>query len=294
MLIIYGPGSERIGRDIASILGFKGSGVMHRTFPDGESHLRIPVEVQSRGVILVQSTAPPQDTRLIQLLLLLDALRAQRASNVVLVIPYLAYARQDRSRLDGEAVSIYTVIKLLEGLGVTDLITVNIHNPEVFEGSSLRLQDLSAIPSLARHLAERGFEGYLSISLGKKEVDVEHARNAASILGGGYGVLKTFRDPVTGEVNIIRKKLSVKGERVVIFDDVITSGGTHLKAIELLREKGAREVHLACVHSLLKEEGLARVREAADSFITSDTIPNPCSEIGVAPIIAEALGRHYR
>jgi ribose-phosphate pyrophosphokinase len=294
MLIIWGPGSERIGRDIAAILGFKGSGVMHRTFPDGESYLRIPVDVRDRRVVLIQSTAPPQDTRLIQLLLILDALGDQRASDVVLVIPYLAYARQDRSRLDGEAVSIYTVIKLLEGLGVTDLVTVNVHNPEAFEGSSLRLQDLSAIPSLARHLAERGFEGCLSISLGKKEVDVEHARNAASILGGGYGVLKTFRDPVTGEVSIIREKLSVKGERVVIVDDVITSGETHLKAVDFLREKGAREVHLACVHSLLKEEGLARVKETADSFVTSDTIPNPCSEIGVAPIIAEALARYHR
>lgn len=270
------------------------SRVEHRSFPDGESYLRFPVDVRGSRVILVQSTAPLQDTRLIQLLLLLDALRDQRVSDVVLVIPYLAYARQDRRRLDGEVVSISTVIRLLESLGVRDIITVNVHNPEVFEGSSLRLQDLSAIPSLASHFVERGFEGCLSISLGKKEVDVEHARNAASILGGGYGVLKTFRDPVTGEVNINREKLSVKGERVVIFDDVITSGGTHLKAVDFLREKGAREVHLACVHSLLKEEGLSRVKEQTDSFVTSDTIPNPCSEIGVAQLIAEALGRYYR
>ncbi len=279
---------------MAGLMGLEVSRVEHRLFPDGESCLRIPVDVRGHRVILIQSTAPPQDTHLVQLLLLLDALREQEASDVILVIPYLAYARQDRSRLDGEAVSIYTIIKLLEGLGVTDLITVNVHNPRAFEGSSLRLQDLSAIPSLARHFSERGFEGCLSISLGKKEVDVEHARNAASVLGGRYGVLKTFRDPVTGEVSIIREKLSVKDERVVIFDDVITSGGTHLKAVEFLKEKGAREVHLACVHSLLKEEGLARVREAADSFVTSDTIQNPFSEIGVAPIIAEALGRHYR
>jgi len=294
MIVLCGPGSWELGEEIAELMELEASRVEHRLFPDGESYLRFPVDVRGRRVILVQSTAPPQDTRLIQLLLLSEALREQGASEVVLVTPYLAYARQDRRRLDGEAVSIYTIIKLLEGLDVTDLITVNVHNPEVFEGSSLRLQDLSAIPSLARHLAERGFEGCLSISLGKKEVDVEHAKTAASLLGGGYGVLKTFRDPVTGEVSIIGEKLSVKGERAVIFDDVITSGRTHLKAVEFLREKGAREVHLACVHSLLKEEGLARVKETADGFVTSDTIHNPCSEIGVAPMIAEALGRYYK
>jgi len=293
MIVLCGPGSWELGEEMAELMGLETLRVEHRLFPDGESYLRIPVDVRGRRVILVQSTAPPQDTRLIQLLLLLDAIRDQGASEVLLVTPYLAYARQDRRRLDGEVVSISTVIGLLKSLGVRDLITINVHNPEVFEGSSLRLQDLSAIPSLARHLVERGFKGCLSISLGKKEVDVEHARNAASIMGGGFGVLKTFRDPVTGEVSIIRKRLSVKGERVVIFDDVITSGRTHLKAVDFLREKGAREVHLACVHSLLKEEGLARVKETVDSFVTSDTIPNPCSEIGVAPIIAEALGRHY-
>jgi ribose-phosphate pyrophosphokinase len=294
MIVLCGPGSWELGEEMAELMELEVSRVEHRLFPDGESYLRFPVDVRGRRVILVQSTAPPQDTRLIQLLLLLDALRDQGASEVVLVTPYLAYARQDRRRLDGEAVSILTVIKLLEDLGVTDLITVNVHNPEVFERSSLRLQDLTAIPSLARHFVERGFEGCLSISLGKKEVDVEHARTAASIMGGGSGVLKTFRDPVTGEVNIIREKLSMKGERVVIFDDIITSGGTHLMAVEFLREEGAREVHLACVHSLLKEEGLAQVKETTDSFVTSDTIPNPCSEIGVAPMIAEALGRYIK
>ena len=185
--------------------------------------------------------------------------------------------------------SILTVIKLFRALGVSRLVTVNVHNPEVFHGSGLELRDLSAIPLLAQYFRDRGLVGAFSLSLGKKAVDLEHAREAASILGGGCDRLRTFRDPSTSEVTLEKEELEVEGRRVVIFDDVITSGGTHLKAVEFLRERGAEEVHLACVHSLLSEERLERVIEAVDSFISTDTIPNRFSKVQIAPLIAEAL-----
>lgn len=289
MMIICGPGFERMGVEIAGILGVEASTVEHRFFPDGESHLRLTRGVEGLDVALVHSTAPPQDTRLVQLLLLIDAIREGGADSVTLVAPYIAYARQDRRRLPGEAVSAFTVIRLLTALGVSRLITVNVHNPAVFEGSGLELIDLSAIPLLAEHLKDGGFRGAFSISLGKKPVDLEHAREAASVLGGDCGRLETFRDPNTGEVSLGRADIGVEDRRVVVFDDVITTGGTHLKAIESLRDGGASEVHLACVHSLLTEEKLLEVVEATDSFVCTDTVPNLCSRVRVAPLIADAL-----
>ncbi len=212
-----------------------------------------------------------------------------RAESVTLVAPYMAYARQDRRRLPGEAVSVFTAIRLLTALGVSRLITVNVHNPVVFEGSGLELRDLSAILLLAKHLKDGGFGGASSLSLGKKPVDLEHAKEAASALGSDYGRIVTFRDPNTGEVSLGVIDIAVEGQRVVVFDDVITTGGTHLKAVESLRDRGASEVHLACVHSLLSEEKLIEVLKATDNFVCTDTIPNLCSRVKVTTLIADAL-----
>jgi ribose-phosphate pyrophosphokinase len=289
LIVLCGPGTDQMGRDVAKRLELEASAIEHRTFPDGESYIRLPLEVEGRDVVLIHSTAPPQDTRLVQLLLTLDAIRERGAKSVLLVTPYLAYARQDRCRLPGEAVSVLTVAGLLLSLGVSKLITVNVHNPRVFDGSGLDVNDLSAIPLLADYFKGIGFEGAFALSLGKKPVDLEHAREVASVLRGDYGRLETFRDPTTGEVSLGKADLGVEGRGVIVFDDVITSGRTHLEAVRFLREMGAEEVHLACVHSLLPEKGMDRVLKFVDSYVTADTVPSRFSRVGVAQIIAEAL-----
>jgi ribose-phosphate pyrophosphokinase len=280
--------------EIAGILGVEAAVVEHRVFPDGKNYMRLTAEVVGRDVVLVQSTAPPQDRRLVQLLLTLDAIREGEPKSVAVVSPYLAYARQDRRRLPGEAVSVRTVIGLLLLMGVSRLFTVNVHNPAVFEGSGLGLTDLSAIPLLAKHLEARGLGGGFSLSLGKKPVDLEHAMEAASVLGGGHARLETFRDPTTGEVRLDGTEFDVGGRRVIVFDDVIMSGGTHIGAVRLLRGMGAGEVHLACVHSLLSDENLARVLGELDSFTCTDTVPGRFSGVKVAPLIVGALRRYLR
>ncbi|UCD44222.1 MAG: ribose-phosphate diphosphokinase [Candidatus Bathyarchaeota archaeon] len=288
MVLVYGPGSKRMGREVAELLGIEPVLVEHRIFPDGESHLRVAGDVVGLDVVLVHSTAPPQDARMVQLLFTLDVLR-EGAESVTVVAPYLAYARQDRRQAPGEAVSITSVIRLLRALDVSKLVTVNVHNPAVFEGQGLVLCDVSAVPLLADHFLEEGFGGSFSLSLGKKPVDVRHAEEAASVLGGGFARLETFRNPSTGRVTLGEPDFEVDGLRVVVFDDVVSSGGTHLRAVELLRGMGAAEVHLACVHSLLAGERLEAVRGAFDGFVCTDTVPNEYSRVGVAPLLADAI-----
>lgn len=158
LVLVCGPGSERMGEEIAGILGVEPVVVEHRAFPDGESRLRVAGDFGGRDVVLVHSTTPPQDVRLVQLLFTLDVLR-EWAESVTVVAPYLAYARQDRRQAPGEAVSISTVIRLLIALGVSKLVTVNVHNPEVFERLGLVLRDVSAIPLLAGYYRERATVG---------------------------------------------------------------------------------------------------------------------------------------
>jgi len=153
----------------------------------------------------------------------------------------------------------------------------------------MKVRDLSAIPLLAKYFRDQGLEGAFSLSLGKKEVDLENARNAAEIIGGEYGRLKTFRDPDTGVVTLEEASFEVGGKDAIIFDDVITTGRTHIKAINIMKEQGSRKVYLACVHSLLSEEAQELLLRVVEDFVCTDTVPNRFSKVSVAPLIAQAL-----
>lgn len=289
MIIVQGPGSGQIGSSIADLLNAERVSVDYRAFPDGEMYLCLSGEIRNKHVIVVHSTGPPQNDRLIQLFLLVDICRDMGARTVRLVTPYLAYARQDRRRKMGEPVSILTLMKLLESLRVDELLTVNVHNPDVFKDVKIKVRDLSAIPLLAEYFRDQGMEGAFSLSLGKKMVDLEHARNAAKVLGGEYGRLRTFRDPDTGVVTLEEASFEVAGKDAIIFDDVITTGRTHIKAVNVLRQQGAKRVYLACVHSLLSEEAQELILRVVEDFVCTDTVPNRFSKVSVAPLVAQAL-----
>ena len=127
MKIIPGPSSTKLGNSIAEILEIETVRIAHKKFPDGESYIRFEGEVAGEEVAIVQTTGPPQDTNLIQLFILADAAKDLGAKRVIAVVPYLAYARQDKRFLPGEAISIQTIGKLLKASGIDELLTVNVH-----------------------------------------------------------------------------------------------------------------------------------------------------------------------
>jgi ribose-phosphate pyrophosphokinase len=288
-VIVSGPGSEQIGRSIARLLKIDNLSIYSRTFPDGETYVRLPEGLESKDVVLIHSTGPPQNERLVQLFLLLDTLKDMKIKTFHLVIPYLAYARQDRRQKIGEPISALTIMKLIESLSVSELITVNVHNPKIFQGLKTRVIDQSAIPLMADYFKEQGFEGAFSFSLGKKMIDLERAKTAAKILDGPYGHLKTFRDPNSGVVTLEKSSLNIRGKDAIIFDDVVTTGRTHIKIINELKRQGAEKVYLACVHSLISEEAQELLLRVVEDFVCTDTVLNRFSKISVAPLIAKAI-----
>jgi len=289
VIVVPGPASTELGRRVATLLGARMVPVSFKRFPDGESYVRFMGEVEGEVVAVIQTTSPPQNERLIQLLLMADNAKDMGAKSVIAVVPYLAYARQDRRFLPGEAFSLKTVVRLLQCCGVDELITVNVHNPTVLRSLQIPFRDLSAIGVLAQHLMNKGLQGAFSISLGKK--GLEMAREAHNILRGGYGYIQTRRDRVTGEVSIEEKPLPIHGRDVIIFDDIISSGGTMAKAVRWAKDQGARRVYAACVHPLLAPGAMERILESgADGVVGTDCVPSPVSRVSVAPLIAEALG----
>jgi ribose-phosphate pyrophosphokinase len=217
-----------------------------------------------------------------------DNAKEMGAESITAVVPYFAYARQDSVFQPGEALSVKTIVALLKTCGVKRIITVNSHNPTVLKKMPLQIKDLSAISLLAQHFKEKGVKNAFSVSMGKKGLAT--AAEADKVLQGGYDYIPTHRDRVTGVVTIEKKNLPVKGRIAIVFDDIISSGGTMIKAVSLLKEQGAKSVYAACVHPLLIGDTKDRILKAgADEVVGTDTIPSSVSKVSVAPLIAEAL-----
>lgn len=288
MKILPGPASKELGEQIAKLLGIEVVPVFFKAFPDGESYVRLEKALEGETAVIVQTTSPPQDSRIVQLALIADAARRNNAEKVVAVVPYLAYARQDKTFLQGEAVSIEVIAKMLKAAGVDNLITVNIHAKTVLEKFPFPAKSLSAISLLAEHFRQRGFEEAFALAPDKGAMGI--AEEAAKVLGGECGYLEKHRDRYTGLVSVEKKEFNVKNKTVIIFDDIISTGGTIVAAAKVLHELGTAEVYAACVHPLLVGDAEKRIREAGvKEIVGTDSVPSQVSKVSLAPLIAKAL-----
>jgi len=288
LIVVPGPASRELGRKIADLLKIRVVPVEFKRFPDGESYIRFDGNVKNEDIVIVQTTSPPQNENLIQLFLMANNAKDLKARSITTVVPYFAYTRQDKRFRPGEAFSVKTIVTLLEACGVHKIITVNSHNPKILGAFKVRVKDLSAIGLLAEHFKKQGFDRAFSLSLGKKAQSV--AAEANDVLKGEYGYVETRRDRLTGKVTVKKKALPVKNRDVIIFDDIISSGGTMIKAIKLVREQGAQRIYAACVHPLLIGDAKDKIVESdADGIVGTDCVPSSVSLVSVAPLIAKAL-----
>jgi ribose-phosphate pyrophosphokinase len=258
-------------------------------FPDGESYVRIEGDISNEDVAIIQTTCPPlQDGRLFQLSFLADAAHRAGAKKVTAVIPYLAYARQDKMFLSGEGISIETVARMLKAAGVDDLLTVNVHSEASLEKFPFPARTVSAIPLIAKYFVDKGCKGAYALSPDKGAMYI--AQQAQKVLGGDAGHLNKTRDRYTGQTVQTAEGLSVKGQAVIILDDIISTGGTIVGAAKILRENGAAHVYCGCVHGLLIGDAEKRILEAGvEEIVGTDSVPGSVSKVSLAPLLSEAL-----
>jgi len=288
VIVIPGPASVELGKEIAAQIKATVVPVEFKRFPDGESYIRFEGSVEAQNVVIAQTTSPPQNENMIQLFLIADTAKDMGAKNITAVVPYFAYARQDSRFRPGEALSAKTIVTLLKTCGVSRVITVNSHNPAIMKTLPIPVEDLSAISLLAQHFKKQGFNHAFSLSLGKKGLDT--ALEASKVLEGKCDYIPTQRDRITGNVTIEKKTLPIKDRDVVILDDIISSGGTMIKAVSWVREQGAKRVYAACVHPLLVGDVKERIlKSGADGIVGTDTVPSSVSVVSVAPLIVQAL-----
>ncbi len=263
--------------------------VVAKIFPDGESYVRLEGSVQGEDVAIVQTTCPPmQDGRLMQLAFMADAAKRAGAGKVMAVVPYLAYARQDKMFLSGEGISVETVARMLKAAGIDELLTVNIHSENTLGKFPFPAKTVSAIPLIAEYFVAKGCKGAFALSPDKGAMYI--AKQAQAVLGGDAGHLNKTRDRYTGQTKQTAEGLNVKGQTVIIFDDIISTGGTIVGAAKILREFGAKHVFCGCVHGLLIGDAEKRILDAGvEEIVGTDSVPGSVSKVSLAPLISKEL-----
>jgi ribose-phosphate pyrophosphokinase len=289
MKVIAGPASKELAEAVSAQTGFQNVPVISKIFPDGESYIRLDGSVQGEEVAIVQTTCPPmQDGRLFQLAFMADAAKRGGASKVIAVVPYLAYARQDKTFLSGEGISVETIARMLKAAGIDQFLTVNIHSELTLTQFQFPAKTLSAIPLMAEYFIKKGHKGAYALSPDKGAMYI--AKQAQTVLGGDAGHLNKTRDRYTGQTIQTAEGLNVEGQTIIILDDIISTGGTIVGAAKILHEKGAKHVFCGCVHGLLIGDAEKRILGAGvEEIVGTDSVPGSVSKVSLAPLISQEL-----
>lgn len=289
MIVLEGPAGNGMGKKVAERLGVKCFEVMHKLFPDGESYVKMPAMPKGEAVVLVQSTYAPQDKHIIELLLMADELREMGAERISAVIPYLAYVRQNKSFTYQEAVSIRTVMRLLNDAGIGSLVTVEPHRYDVVSHFKGRAKIVDPSAAFAKAISPKAKDPFV---IATDEGDVERAKKLAGMLGCGYDYIEKERDLVTNAVRVKNAmKSEIGGKSAVIFDDVISTGGTVELAAKMALSRGASKVFAGAAHLIMAGNAYERIMNAGVSEIYgTNTMPFPKAEmVDVSGEIADAL-----
>lgn len=288
-LVLAGPASEELGRSIAAKLGLPLLGAQFKVFPDGESKFTLDEKVAGKSVFLVQSTHQPVDQHLFQLLLASHHL-SEEGAKVTAVVPYLAYARQDKEFLPGEGVTLGVIAHLMRSMGVRRLVTVDIHSAEGLALFSFPTYSVSAIPSLVEYAKEKlnlGDPVVISPDFGGSK----RTEAFAQLYGAKFLQLSKTRDRTSGEVSMEESRIDVKGKEVLIVDDIISTGGTVKAAAEAVLKQGAKKALAVCVHGLFVGDALRKLESASvGPIVCTNTVPGEFSKVDVS----DALASHLR
>lgn len=284
-LIAPGPASLDIGANLSAKLGADLLKVETTDFPDGESKIRISDDVRNRRVIIVQSTYPPVDKHLMQLLLLSHKL-SEDGADVHAVIPYLGYARQDKEFLGGEVVSLGIIGHLLRSVGVKRMVTIDIHSMQGLGLFAFPVYSCSSIPLLAEYVGAN-YDLRRPIAVSPDFGSSNRVEAFATVLKSEHVSFKKTRDRVTGEVATEEQHLDLLGRDAVIIDDMISTGGSVVKCAQLLKKYGANKVIAACAHAVLVGGAIDKIKAAGvDELVATNTIPSKYSKVDVSPLIA--------
>ena len=285
--VIGGGASKDLARRLARRLRAVYIETETKIFPDGESKITLQKIPKKSVILVVQSTYPPVDTNLLQVLSIISQVK-KISSRIFAIIPYMGYARQDKQFLSGEVITMSVVAKMLQSAGAKKVIVVDIHSNTALNHFNIPTENISAIPELAKYFKKLNLKNPLVVS--PDAGGSSRSKKFASLLKSDFIVLKKHRDRKTGRVSIQTTKADVQGKDLIIVDDMISTGGSVIKAAQFLKKQKCKRVFVACTHGLLVGDAEKKIRKAGVSrIISTNTIPGNTSKVDVSGILAKSV-----
>ncbi|CAN5756756.1 ribose-phosphate pyrophosphokinase [soil metagenome] len=265
---------------------------------NGETRVKIEENVRGSDVFIIQPTSHPVDHHVMELLLVLDALKRASAARVTAVIPYYGYAKQEKKTSGREPISAKLVADILTTSGANRVLTVDLHAPAIEGFFDIPVDHLRATPLLARSFRRQIQDEVVVVS--PDAGGVARAEDFRVRVGGSLAIISK-QHPRPDATETLEMVGDVEGKIAVIVDDMVSTGGTLIQAARLLQERGARQVHVAATHGIFAGDALEQINASCiDRVFINDTIPSPVGVtdhlevVSVASLLAEAIMRTHK
>jgi len=294
--IFTGNANRPLAEEIAAHLGLPLGDCEVTTFRNGEIQVIVNESVRGDDVFVIQPTCSPPNDTLMELLILIDALRRASVRRVTAVVPYYGYARQDRKTRGREPISAKLVANLITTAQADRVLTMDLHAGQIQGFFDIPVDHLTSLPLLAEYLASKELEDITVVS--PDVGGTARARNLAGRMGATFGIIEKRRPrPNVSEVMTIIG--DVAGRTAVLVDDIIDTGGSVASAAEALVEKGAKAVYVCCAHPVFSGQAMETLTAApVEEIVVTNTIPiqdkwpeDRLTVLSVAPLLSEAILR---
>ena len=296
--VFSGNANRPLAEEICQYLGISLGRANTTRFPDGEFNFQILENVRGSDVFIVQSTCPPVDAHVMELLIMLDACRRSSADRITAVIPYYGYARGDKKDKPRIAISAKLVANLITVAGADRVLTVDLHAPQIQGFFDLPVDHLFAAPVMIDYFTRHPLDDLVVVA--PDPGGAERARAYAKRLNADFAIVDKRRDKSTpghAEAEVMNVVGRVEGRNALIVDDMVDTAGTLTKVAEALQKEGARHIFTSCVHAVLSGNAIERIeRSPLEKVVVTNTVPitRPCSLelfecLSIAPLLAEAI-----
>ena len=300
LVVFTGNSNPQLAAAIASYLEVPLGNALVKNFSNGETRVQIDENVRGAEVFVVQPTCGNVNDSLMELLILCDALTRSSAKSITVIVPYYGYSRQEKKTTGREPITAKLVANLITVAGADRVITVDLHAAAIQGFFDIPVDNLIAMPIVVEYFRHKGIPKADLVVVSPDAGGVSRARMFAERLGCGLAIIFKRR-PRPEAVELMDFVGEIEGKTALIVDDIISTGGTLLKAVEMLKDKGAARVFAATTHGLFAGEAIEAIEASSlEEVIVTDTVPIPAEArqgkvtvLSVAPLLGEAIRRNY-
>ncbi|MCQ6276070.1 ribose-phosphate pyrophosphokinase [Bacillus sp. V3B] len=288
--------NRKLATEMADLLGCELGKCSVSQFSDGEIQIHIEENVRGSEVFVIQSTSYPVNQHILELLIMIDALKRASASQINVVIPYYGYARQDRKARSREPITAKLVANLLETAGATRVLTMDLHSPQIQGFFDIPVEHLIGVPILTEYFENKGLDDIVVVA--PHNGSIKRARKMANLLHAPFALVDK-RNLEEGTVETISVIGNVKGKNAIIIDDLINTGKTITLAARALAENGAKSIYAGCTHPVFTDEAIDKIESSLiNELVVTNTIQlsnektsKKIKTISVAALLVEAIDR---